>query len=123
MFLRSVKVAALASIITLGLSVSSHAAEAGVSVETLKPSHTTASVSPVSLPAQNTDFMKTSLKDFKVKLIGPLNLSVSEDYSKRHFKHLDTNTSKPVMSPYENTIGSSTYYSGTIAKTGFKFKF
>lgn len=69
-------------------------------------------------------YMKTTYRDFKVRLVGPFNITVDDDHIQQRFTNLNSFRAQRVRSPYEtNAYTAPSYYRSTIAKTGFKFKF
>jgi len=123
LFPKTLAAAILAASFT-GLSSQSYAMDYKVKPEHRKTSFESLQTNTHKIKFDTPDYMKSSYKDFKINLVGPLNLSLTDDYAKRYFSNTSTLRANRVRGPFDSysDIGSD-YYRSTAAKTGVKFTF
>ena len=83
-----------------------------------------AALSKTPLKLYDMHYMRSALKDVQLTLIGPLRVTIEDDYVQRRFEVMTTRVSKPVSHPDQTaSSGGGQYFRATAVKTGFKFKF
>ena len=86
---------------------------------------------PVKSPTQSTgNHFELKKKDYKrtsyptVRLLGPIDFSIEENYSVKRFQNLTASRAQLVSNPdISRSFETDQYYKSTVAKAGFKFKF
>ncbi len=83
-----------------------------------------AAFSKTPLKLYGMHYMRSALKDVQLTLIGPLRVTIEDDYVQRRFEVMTTRVSRPVSHPDQTaSSGGGQYFRSTAVKTGFKFKF
>lgn len=83
-----------------------------------------AALSKTPLKLYDMHYMRSALKDVQLTLIGPVRVTIEDDYVQRRFEVMTTRVSKPVSHPDQTaSSGGGQYFKATAVKTGFKFKF
>jgi hypothetical protein len=81
-------------------------------------------LSKTPLKLYDMHYMRSALKDVQLTLIGPVRVTIEDDYVQRRFEVMTTRVSKPVSHPDQiASSGGGQYFRATAVKTGFKFKF
>ena len=108
----------------MALPAVSHAMETDYQGATPAVTQSKSLTEPAPLKFSKGEYMKSSYKDIKVSLLGPIRFTIEDDYVQKHFENFSTSRSQLVKKTEQSgAYGIDKYYKSTIAKTGFKIKF
>ncbi len=75
-----------------------------------------------SFELKKTNYKRTKYPN--VRLLGPIDFSIEEDYSVRRFRNVTASRAQLVSDPnISKNFETDQYYKATVAKASFKFKF